>query len=389
MVIAAAGGFPVPVAGGSTDVERVADALRSVAPRNGEVVDVADAGAAMRFLAAYYASLPGADLVLTGTERMKQRPIGPLVDALRTLGAEIEYAGTEGFPPLHICGRELQGGDASIDASLSSQFVSALMMIAPRCKNPVSIRLEGESVASVPYILLTHGEMRRCGAEVHLDSRFVSIAPQGYSIAPQPEDCEGDWSAAAFILEALLLLPPGSRALIFPLSPPESSTQGDAAAASYFRALGVEMRLSENGMEARAVKTPSCPRLDADMRRTPDLVPALAVAAAAAGVPFRFTGVSALRLKESDRLAALASEAAKFGFSFKVYDNVLESDSMRRPAQPLPAVDTYRDHRIAMAFAAAAPALGPMVVRDFEVVGKSFPDVAAQLAKLGIASEKL
>lgn len=374
LMAAAAGGF-VPDAG----LDPCADAvlLRDILlldPKHGEV-DAGPCGAAMRFLTAYYAALPGRRILLGGSPRMEERPIGPLVEALRGLGASIEFAGKPGYPPLLINGRRLRGGEVSVDASASSQFVSALMLAAPLCAAPLGIRLAGDAV-SRPYIEMTAAVMRQCGVEVDLGASFISISGR-YRRSPDAVAPERDWSAAAFIFEALLALPPGSRAQLPGLS--VDSLQGDRIAASLF-----SIERDSNGRWRQVSEPCDKVHLERDMSAAPDLVPPLAVAMGAMRRPFRLTGVRNLRLKECDRLEALAEGLAQFGITVDTGADYIACDGGRGPQmQAIPTVDPRADHRIAMAFACAAPCLGPMRITDIGCADKSFPHFTEALRRLG------
>lgn len=344
------------------DTRALAEALESDATE----INIGAAGTAMRFLSAYYSAMPGKTVTLDGSERMRERPIGPLVDTLRSLGAKIEYAGREGFPPLKIEGVRLSGGEISIDASLSSQFVSAVMMVAPTMSQALRLNLAGEKV-SLPYIRMTAEMMRRRGIEVDIDRDAVTITPGSYG------DCgdavERDWSAAAFWYEIAAIT--AGWVTLEDMRP--ESLQGDSVVAEIYPRLGVVTEWSDEGAELSA--TPDLfSRIDLDMTDTPDLVQAVAVTACAIGQPFKLTGVGTLRHKETDRLEALRRELLKFGCVMEIEsDNVISWDGHRVPLTETPVVETYNDHRMAMAFAPMAVFLPGMVIRNAEVVNKSYP----------------
>ncbi|MDE6135490.1 MAG: 3-phosphoshikimate 1-carboxyvinyltransferase, partial [Muribaculaceae bacterium] len=348
------------------DTRTLASILSVGLPSDGSTVDVGPAGTAMRFLCALAAATEGTHCVLTGTERMLRRPIGPLVESLRALGADIEYIGQESYPPLKIRGRRLSGGVIRIDAAESSQFISALMMVTPLMASPLSIHLRG-NVQSLPYIRMTAGMMQRRGIAVEVERDFINVPAAPY-IYESDAEIEPDWSAAAFWYEIAALTAgwvtlPGLRA---------DSLQGDSAEAALFERLGVLTEFTADGAELSA--TPDLfSHLDADMSDMPDAVPALVVTACMAGVRFELTGVGALRKKESDRLEALVTEMRRLGMDLEIdgYGTVLRWDGTRRPIAELPVFDTYRDHRMAMALAPVAVFVPGIVVRDIEVVDKS------------------
>lgn len=332
-------------------------------------VDIGAAGTAMRFLTAFYASQPGVDVVLDGSERMRERPIGILVDALRQCGADISYEGEEGFPPLHIRGKALRGCTLTMDATVSSQYVSAMMMIAPAMEGSLRIELDGHP-ASAPYITLTAAMMRRAGVDVELLPYAVTVeegcyAPCGFRIG-------GDWSAASYWFEIEAL----TCGCISLQGLDEKSMQGDSSVVELFRSFGIEARDSEDEPSTLDLLPgpDNMPRLIHDFSATPDLVQTAAVTAAMLGIPFRFSGVGSLRIKETDRLGALRAELLKVGVRLADDDpDVLEWDGRRLPLTELPVFDTYSDHRMAMALAPVAVFIPGIVVRDVEVVDKSYP----------------
>lgn len=341
-------------------------------------VDIADAGTAMRFLTAYFASQPGRTVTIDGTQRMRQRPIAPMVEALRQLGADIEYAGNEGFPPLNIIGRQLTGGEIEIDATVSSQFISALLMVAPAMTHGLKLHLRGEA-ASLPYIDLTLHMMSQAGIECERVADTITVAKGTYDTVTFP--AEGDWSAAAFWYEIVALT--GGFLTLEGLN--ISSRQPDRRTVELFESLGVTTEEGEEAGSLDLAGSPDVsPRLIVDLAPTPDLAPAIAVTCAMIGVPFRLTGLRNLRIKETDRLTALAKELSKIGVVTEtIGDHTLEWNGRRRPLIEIPTFDTYNDHRMAMAFAPVAAYIPGIVVRDVEVVGKSYPEYWDHLRRAG------
>lgn len=382
MVMAAIAGHPYtgPLADVCDDTAILCDTLSKTL---GGTIDIGPAGTAMRFLCALCAATEGADCVLTGSERMLRRPIGPLVDALRALGADIAYEGAEGFPPLRIHGRRLTGGRVEIDGGTSSQFISALMMVTPLMAAPLHIKLTG-NISSRPYIAMTAEMMRRRGVGAELENDTVTIPLAPYAYRSPDDDDEPDWSAAAFWYEIAALTAgwvtlPGLK---------EQSLQGDRASASLFERLGVLTEYTDEGAELSA--TPDLfGRLDADLSDMPDAVPALAVTAALAGIPFRISGVGSLHDKECDRVEALIAELAKLGMDAETeqYGTVLTWDGNRRPIAQMPVFDTYGDHRMAMALAPVAVFVPGITVRGAEVVSKSYPGFWDDLRRAGFTIE--
>ena len=356
--------------------------LRHALAERPATVDVQAAGTAMRFATAYFATQPGAR-VLTGTPRMCQRPIRALVETLRALGADIAYAGQEGFPPLRVTGRRLQGGHAELPADISSQYVSALLLVAPTLSEGLELRLRGE-VASRPYIDMTLGLMRHFGAEAGW------TAPDTLRVEPRPYSrggryrVEPDWSAAAFWYEMVALSPDHGARIELPGLQPRS-LQGDSAAAELFRPLGVRTDFGPEG--AALTKTsPAAGPAEADLTACPDLAQALVATCALAGRPFRYGGLRSLRIKETDRIEALRTELGRAGADLATDGEALWAAAppagLHAPAVPFA---TYDDHRMAMALAPAALRLGPVRVSHPEVVSKSYPAFWDDLRRAGVS----
>ncbi len=364
------------------DSEAIVNALNGHLSGNG-TVNIGAAGTAMRFLTAYYAATPGCEVVIDGSERMRRRPIGPLVEALRQCGASIEYTGENGYPPLKITGTRLNGGEISLPANISSQFISALMMVAPTMTLGLRIKLQGE-IISLPYIRMTMAMMRRRGIEVDLEGLSVIDIPNGvYSGTDSAIECERDWSAASYWAEISAI---SAGFVTLPGLKTEDSIQGDSSAIEIYERMGVICRKSED-MENAAEFTPSpevYSRIDLDMTETPDLAQTVAVTAAMLGLPFCLTGLSSLRIKETDRIEALCNELFKYGIVLEVEgDHTLRWDGRRMPVSQVPEIDTYDDHRMAMAFAPTALFVPGIIIRNVEVVKKSYPGYWDDLRSAG------
>lgn len=328
-------------------------------------VDVADCGSAARFLTAYYAVTPGADVTLTGSPRLCSRPIAPLVEALRSLGADISYAGTAGYLPLHIRGTALRGGGVKLDARASSQFASALAMIAPQCPGGLRIELGGE-IASMPYLRMTMRMLEARGIAVDLAGYTLSVGPG--PMAAVPAEAEHDWSAAAFWYSIAAVS--AGWVTLKGLSP--SHLQGDSILAEIGPRIGVLTEFTDEGAELSA--TPDIySRLDMDLADYPDLAPALAVTAYLASMPFRLTGLANLRHKESDRIEALARGLLACGCVAETGADYIGWEGERVPLTELPEIDSCDDHRIAMAFAAASIFIPGTVIRNAAAAAKSYP----------------
>ncbi len=370
----------VPVSD-SDDTKALAAALDVT---HGEV-NVGPAGTAMRFLTAYYAATPGVEVVLDGNERMRQRPMGGLIDALRQLGASIECLGEEGHAPLKITGKTLTGGDVSVNPGISSQFLSALMMIAPVMAAPLNIRFEGDPV-SMAYVRMTASMMTMAGVEPEFSYGLIEVPNTPYT---SPIDTiEHDWSAASYWYSIAALS--AGWVTLEGMSLP--SVQGDAAMVAIGEKLGVVTAGSEEteGALELSASPEQFSRLDLDMSDNPDLVQGVAFAAALLRIPFRFTGVGTLRIKETDRLEALRNEALKLGIIFTIEsDDVISWDGQMVPVERLPEFETYGDHRMAMAIAPVALYVPGIVIKDAEVVTKSYPGFWSDLRNAGFVIEEV
>lgn len=347
-------------------------------------INVGAAGTAMRFLTAYFATREGVTVTLDGVERMHQRPIGELIEALRGLGARIEYLGQEGFPPLRITGTAMHGGNVVMDGGVSSQFTSAVMMILPAIGGG-SIRLTGD-IVSMPYIHMTAAVMCDMGANVDIQGDLITVG-DGYTGGDYL--VEGDWSAAApwYAIAALL---PQSTINLHGLT--ADSIQGDAALVELGRKLGIDSRFDAQGVTLDTSHfIGCCCSAFADMSATPDLAMSWAVLLCLLERSFRMTGVRTLRLKESDRLEALCEELSKLGYVLKIEgEDAISWYGEKCPiSQEPPVIDTHGDHRLAMAFAPAAVRYPGLVIRDAEVVSKSYPAFWSHLAAAGFTVNEL
>lgn len=336
--------------------------------------DIGHAGTAMRFLTAFLSRIVG-KWELTGSERMKQRPIHVLVETLNHLGARIEYLEKSGFPPLRIYGSHLTGGEIEIPASVSSQYISALMMIAPYMEHGLKLKLTGK-IVSATYIRMTLQIMKTFGAQVSWENDTIEIAPQPYLSVPY--QVESDWSAASYFYELLAIADEGEIRLPGLTA---DSMQGDARQVEVWEKLGVSTRFGEEGISL--FKQPiQLSRLDYDFVQMPDIVQSFAVACCLINIPFKFYGVETLKIKETDRIQALINELAKLGYRLKAVENsVLEWEGERCSPQEHPEITTYHDHRMAMAFAPAALKHPGLTIVDKNVVTKSFPYYWEELAK--------
>ena len=361
------------LSGGSTRPENLSDCddtqvmIRAL-DHMPDVIDIHAAGTAMRFLTAYLCVTPGTHTI-TGTERMQQRPIRILVDALRTLGARIDYAGNEGFPPLCINGTQLTGSEIELAGNVSSQYISALLMIGAVLPVGLKLRLTG-NIISRPYINLTLQLMHDFGAQAGWTSESsIDVTPGGYR--DTPFRVESDWSAASYWYQMTALATGSPEVELLGLF--ANSAQGDSRGAELFARLGVQTEYTPQGVKLRKQGHPVV-RLDEDLVDIPDLAQTFVVTSCLLDVPFRFTGLQSLKIKETDRICALITELRKLGYVIHAeQDSILWWDGERCPADEQPGIDTYEDHRMAMAFAPACLVRPDIRINEPQVVSKSYP----------------
>lgn len=359
------------------DTDVMVKALNS----NDSHFDVKAAGTAMRFLTAFLSKVVG-EWTITGTERMKNRPIRILVDALNAVGAKIEYLEKEGFPPLRIMGSALQGGEISLDGGVSSQYISALLMIAPLMERGLTLHLQGK-VISKPYIHLTLQLMKQYGVESEWVGSTIKVAPQSYR--PLPYTVESDWSAASYWYEMMAL---SQQAEIELKGLFKESLQGDAAGAKLFAQLGVATDYKAGGVVLRKNGN-VCQKLIYDFVNEPDLAQTFVTTCAFMDIPFRFTGLQSLKIKETDRIEALKCELRKLGYVLTdTNGSILEWNGERCEPEAHPVITTYEDHRMAMAFASASLVRKEGIeIAHPEVVSKSYPHFWENLESAGFVVE--
>ncbi len=352
-------------------------------------INIGAGAAPFRFFLALTAVTPGAVVEIETNEQLKRRPVAPLVDALLSLGADIKYHDESGYPPLIVHGHQLDGGVVEIDGSVSSQFVSALMMIAPLCKQGLVIKFAGGVAVSLPYIEMTAQIMRQFGIDPIITSDSVTVKSGVYK-APADLTIEPDWSAASYFYERALLGAP-SPVRLKALARPQHSVQGDAMCCALYKYLGVETVWNSDGTvlltgdpaKIKALRDAGV-KIELDLANVPDLVPSLAVALCGAKLPFRFTGIAHLRHKECDRLFALSEELGKMGYLVEASSDSLSWKGRRCPTADNEPVEVYGDHRMAMAFAPMACVVPWVSINSPEVVGKSFPDFWQQIESVGL-----
>ena len=348
-------------------------------------IDIKAAGTAMRFMTAYLAATPGKH-VITGTERMRHRPIAILVDALRSLGAHIEYVDEEGYPPLRIEGRRLYGRQLDIPGNVSSQYISALLMIAPTLTSDLELRLTGE-IFSRPYIDLTLWMMKEYGAVAEWkDIDTILVKAQPY--VSRPYYIENDWSAASYWYE-MMAVSGGEYDEVVLEGLNDGSKQGDSMSRYIFSLLGVKTTFEPSslpGMQRVRLRNKGhcVPRLEYDFVNAPDLAQTFVVTCLALNVPFVFSGLKTLKIKETDRIEALKTEARKLGYVLHDVDNSqLIWDGERCEPQQNVAIDTYEDHRMALAFAPLSFVMPEIRINAPHVVTKSYPHYWTDLRSAG------
>ena len=366
-------GFTIEGLSDSDDTQALQKGLQSAS----DIIDIGHAGTSMRFLTAYFAAT-GQLKTVTGSERMKNRPIGDLVDALNDLGAGITYLEKQGYPPVRTSGKPLSGNFIEISGDVSSQFISAMLLVAPALPDGLTIRIKGEPV-STSYIRMTLELMQQAGVHSKFDKNTINVARQDYR--SEGMCVERDWSAASYWYQMVAL---ADEAELLLEGVTGKSLQGDAVISQIARKFGVETEYTSQG--ALLTKRRNiCQRLSFDFINAPDLVQTVAVTCCLKHIGFRFSGVQTLRVKETDRIAALQIELLKLGYSIKETEpGVLEWNHERVEPQHPARISTYHDHRMAMAFAPAAIQFPGLQIEDPEVVSKSYPNFWNDLKSAGM-----
>jgi 3-phosphoshikimate 1-carboxyvinyltransferase len=350
-------------------------------PTTSPVINVENAGTCMRFLTAYFAIQPGADIILHGNTRMNKRPVKELVDALKKLGADIDYIAEDGFLPIRIKGKKLAGGKITIDGSKSSQMISAMLLIAPYLQGGLEIQFD--SIVSKSYVDLTLQCMHEMGAAFQQEDNAIKVLPIPYTI--KPITIESDWSAAAFFYAQASL---AKESAITLLNLNKNSLQPDAFVANFMDRFQVFTEIEENNI--KLVKSPYLFQSTIfDLVNCPDIVQPISVAIGLQNVHCELTGIAHLRYKETDRLDALYHELNKLGVHAEVVDEQLILGGCTINPDEIHEIETYGDHRMAMAFAAAALVFNKIIILHPEVVSKSFPKFWQQLKQLGYQIQEL
>ena len=362
----------------SDDSEVMSRALNlELTTHNSQLIDVHHAGTAMRFLTAYFSIQEGKEIVITGSSRMKERPIKILVDALNRLGATIEYEENEGFPPLRIKGKKITQNKVSLPANVSSQYISALLLIAPKLENGLEITLEG-SITSVPYIKMTLALLNEIGVETSFVGNKITVCHAELVSASQ-FTIESDWSSASYWYAIIALSEIGTQVTLS--SYKENSLQGDSALAEIYKDFGVETIFKDNSITIHKLNDCQLPSVNYQLNNCPDIAQTIAVTCFGLGIACHLTGLHTLKIKETDRLEALKTELSKLGAIIVVSENSLTLNQSNRILSDI-KISTYQDHRMAMAFASLALKV-PLIIEDAEVVSKSYPTFWENLKMIG------
>lgn len=340
------------------------------------LIDIGHAGTTMRFLTAFFATQEGSEKVLTGSKRMQERPISVLVDALRQLGADIEYEKNVGYPPLRIRGKKLSKNQVTLAANVSSQYISALLLVAPKLAEGLHLKLVGK-ITSVPYIEMTCALLRQQGVDVVFEGQEIRVKPL---LAPDSKEVwvESDWSSASYFFGLAAL---ANQANLKLSTYKADSLQGDRVLVDIYKQLGVVSQLGENHLLLDKSNA-SEGEFNFDLVNAPDIAQTIAVSCYGMGVGCHLTGLHTLKIKETDRLVALETELSKLGADIQVTNDSLHLKPRTGAIVPHVAIDTYHDHRMAMAFAPLG-LLVPITINEPDVVSKSYPEFWSDLEDLG------
>lgn len=349
-----------------------------------KVVDIHHAGTTMRFLTAYFSMQDGKEITLTGSSRMKERPIKILVDALRQLDAVIEYAENEGFPPLKISGKKITKNKVSLPANVSSQYISALLLIAPKLENGLELNLEGE-ITSVPYIQMTLTLLNQIGVKTSFQNNKITICSAEF-VETSVLTVESDWSSVSYWYSIIALSEIGTQVTLS--SYKQNSLQGDSVLVDIYKNFGVETFFNEdNSITISKTEKSRLPTFNFQLNDAPDIAQTIAVTCFGLGMGCHLTGLHTLKIKETDRLEALQNELTKLGANVSVTNDSLTLEPSSEIKESV-TIKTYQDHRMAMAFAPLALKV-PIAIQDAEVVSKSYPDFWNDLQNVGFQVSKI
>ena len=358
-------------------------------------IDIHHAGTAMRFLTAYFAQKEGQEIVLTGSSRMQERPILVLVDALKQLGADIEYVNNFGYPPLSIWGKKLTENKISLAANVSSQYISALLLIAPKLENGLELTLTGE-ITSMPYIQMTLALLTQIGVATSFEGNIISVLPKPKTDKLQPIIIESDWSSASYFYSIVALSEIGTEIKLSSFKP--NSLQGDAVLVDIYKELGVQTVFNaDNSILIKKIKIQTPESIICNLQSSPDIAQTIAVTCFGLEIDCQLTGLHTLKIKETDRLEALKTELSNLGANISVTNDCLTLAKTSPPLEGCPkggvvdhevkCIATYQDHRMALAFAPLA-LKSDLIIQDADVVTKSYPNFWKDLESIGFKIEQ-
>lgn len=354
-------------------------AMKSGLESDKNMVDIGHAGTSMRFLSAYYSTLENQEKILTGSSRMQERPIGVLVDALRQLGADISYLKNEGYPPLLIKGKRLTASEVLLSANISSQYITALMLIAPSLPDGLRLYLEGK-ITSIPYIEMTLSLLHKIGVDAIFSGQHIQVFPKK-DITQITHAVESDWSSASYYFSMVALAKEADVSLS---TYKKDSLQGDRVLMDVYQQFGVKSSI-ENNTLALKKQTIGSTHVQLDLSDAPDIAQTIAVTCYGLGLSCSLTGLHTLKIKETDRLVAMQNELSKLGATIEITDKSLHLHKRTNPIRPNVLIETYHDHRMAMAFAPLG-LLVPIRIQDADVVTKSYPGFWKDLEQNGFLS---
>lgn len=359
----------------SDDSQLMQNALQS----SENIIDIDHAGTAMRFLTAFYAAKDQSDIVLTGSDRMQERPIQILVEALQQLDADIVYDNNLGYPPLKIKGKTLTKNKVTLRANVSSQYISALLLIAPKLKNGLELTLEGQ-ITSVPYIEMTLSLLNEIGVNTSINNNIIKVSSKSQNPKPVTQfTVESDWSSASYFYSIVALSPIETEITLS--SYKVNSLQGDSALINLYKEFGVKTTFLNNLITLKKVSKNLKPKT-INLSNAPDIAQTIAVTCFGLGIECFLSGLHTLKIKETNRLLALKTEIEKLGGNIKITEDTLQleiSNAIRENVE----ISTYNDHRMAMAFAPLA-LKESLIIMDADVVTKSYPDFWNDLKSIGL-----
>ena len=345
---------------------------------NSQPINIHHAGTAMRFLTAYFSQKEGSEVVLTGSSRMQERPISVLVDSLKQLGADIEYVNNFGFPPLKIIGKKLTANKVSLPANVSSQYISALLLIAPKLEKGLELTLIGE-ITSIPYIKMTLTLLNEIGIETSFIGNKICVSHKSQISNPKSQIVESDWSSASYFYSIIALSEIGTEIKLSYFK--QNSLQGDSILSDIYKDFGVETVFEKNSIILKKTAICNLQSVICNLQSAPDIAQTIAVTCFGLGIGCHLTGLHTLKIKETDRLIALETELSKLGATISVTNDSLTLEITSKINSEI-IIETYQDHRMAMAFAPLALKTD-LLIENAEVVSKSYPNFWKDLKRIG------